>query len=220
MSGARPAYLVFSDVDETLITAKSMLDFLDHYFPHRYGRRGALKAARVRADLAGLLARGACRAEANRRFYRAWRGEPAAAVHALAARWFAARAAGPGFFVEPTLAALREHVRRGADVVLVSGSFPAVLTPLAEQVGARRVLCSTPRVHRGVYTGALLGAPMIGEAKRGAVRALLAEHPDVRAAHCYAYGDHVSDLPMLTEVGHPVQVGDDPVLRAHLTAAA
>ncbi|MET9171844.1 hypothetical protein ABZX64_12410 [Streptomyces misionensis] len=37
MSGARPAYLVFSDVDETLITAKSMLDFLDHYFPHRYG---------------------------------------------------------------------------------------------------------------------------------------------------------------------------------------
>jgi len=36
---------------------------------------------------------------------------------------------------------------------------------------------------------------------------------DLRSSH--AYGDHASDLPVLSLVGRPVVVGDDPVLAGH-----
>jgi phosphoserine phosphatase len=49
---------------------------------------------------------------------------------------------------------------------------------------------------------------------------LLAAHPQVDPARCWAYGDHPSDLPMLDLVGNPVAVGDDPAVAAHLAARA
>jgi phosphoserine phosphatase len=70
-----------------------------------------------------------------------------------------------------------------------------------------------------VLTGGLVGEPCIGEAKRAAVRAELRSRPDVDPARCYAYGDHVSDLPMLAEVGNPVVVGGSARLRAGLPQA-
>ncbi len=44
---SRPARLVFSDVDETLIAVKSMFDFLAYYFCGTRGTRGARLAADV-----------------------------------------------------------------------------------------------------------------------------------------------------------------------------
>jgi phosphoserine phosphatase len=81
------------------------------------------------------------------------------------------------------------------------------------------VLCARPEVRDGVLTGGLLGGPMIGEGKRAAVRAVLRAHPEAAARDCYAYGDHISDLPMLAEVGHPVVVGADPELARRLPLA-
>ncbi|MFD8216149.1 haloacid dehalogenase-like hydrolase, partial [Streptomyces sp. NPDC059697] len=77
---------------------------------------------------------------------------------------------------------------------------------------AAEVVCARPAAHCGRFTGELLGPPMIGTAKREAVRAVLDRYPQVAVADCYGYGDHVTDLPMLTEVGHPVVVGGSPEL--------
>ncbi|MFJ1967242.1 HAD family hydrolase [Streptomyces sp. NPDC087903] len=214
-----PVYLVFSDVDETLIHCKSLLDFLDHYFAERHGSRGRRHAAGVRARLAAATAAGMARDEANALYYRAWRGEPVADVWWAGRRWYADRRATGGFFVDATRAALRRHRADGAELVLVSGSFGAVLDPLAEECAAAHVLCTLPEVVDGVLTGEVVGEPVIGEGKRRAVRALLARHPHVDPADCHAYGDHVSDLPMLLEVGHPTVVGESTDLLERLRAA-
>jgi HAD superfamily hydrolase (TIGR01490 family) len=216
---ARPSVLVFSDVDETLIGRKSMVDFLHFHFAGRYGAHGALRSAAVADGLRERLAAGMSREEANRRFYQSWAGEPAAAVAASGERWFAQRSRDPGFFVPHTLAALRAHRAAGAVVALVSGSLPAVLGPIAAEVGAAHLLCATPEVRDGVLTGELVGGPVIAEGKRRCVRELLRRYPEVDQGDCFAYGDHGSDLPMLAEVGHPVIVGDDPALAAALPRA-
>ncbi|GAB7186267.1 hypothetical protein ATKI12_6098 [Kitasatospora sp. Ki12] len=205
---ALPTRLAFSDVDETLIDCKSMFDFLDHYLGARYGSEGVRRGRRVREELTARAAAGSPREENNRAYYREWAGEPAESVAAAGRAWFAERAAEPDFYIAAVRDALTDHRAAGGAIVLVSGSFPAILDPIAADIGAAHLVCSRPEVRGGVLTGGLVGEPVIGEEKRRAVRALYEAHPQVDPADCYGYGDHASDLPMLTEVGHPVVVGD------------
>jgi HAD superfamily hydrolase (TIGR01490 family) len=106
-------------------------------------------------------------------------------------------------------AELAAHRAAGRTVVLVSGSFPACLEPVAAHLGADRVLCSRPEIAHGRYTG-WIGTPMIGEAKAAAVAAVLDELAP--GTPSWAYGDHDSDLPMLEQVTTPVVVGADAAL--------
>ncbi|WP_030059284.1 MULTISPECIES: HAD family hydrolase [Streptomyces] len=216
---ADAGYLVFADVDETVIRCRSPLEFLDHYFAERHGQAGRRYAAAVRADLDAAVAAGSSRDEANRRYYAAWRGERLADVRRSGRDWYLRRREEHGFFIGETVDALHRHRAASAEVALVSGSFAALLHPLAEELGATHVLAAEPATERGVLTGELVGPPMIGEGKRRAVRALLASRPAVDPGDCHAYGDHVSDLPMLQEVGHPTIVGGSPELLALLPRA-
>lgn len=208
-------YLVFSDVDETLISRKSMFDFLSFWLEDR-GPGGAERYRAVRGRLQELADSGVPREEINRRYYRQYEGEPADEVAAAGEQWFADRSADPAFFIPSTVEALRAHRAAGAVLILVSGSFEPCLAPIARVVGAAHVLCTRPEIRGGRYTGRV-PEPLIGEGKAAAVQRLLAAHPAVRAEDCYAYGDHPSDLPMLRLVGHPVAVGHDPHLISALT---
>lgn len=209
---ARPANapsLVFCDVDETLVNAKSGLEFLRHHLTERHGAEGARRADDLLADLTARVARGLPREEANRIYHRAWRGCRAAEAEASARRWYRRRSAEAGFYIPATLTALRRHQAEGAPVVLVSGSFPLLLPAVAEAVGARYTLAGRLERCGAALTGELLGPPAIGEGKRTLVRELLARHPHIDPADCWAYGDHPSDLPMLHSVGHGVMVAPD-----------
>jgi HAD superfamily hydrolase (TIGR01490 family) len=214
-----PRHYVFSDVDETLISRKSMFDFLTYYLTRRHGPDGAGRATALREDLAAQAAAGIRREAASRTYYRAWAGQPAEDVTRAGIQWHSDRSADSRFYIPHTCAALAHHRAQGASVVLVSGAFPAVLTPIAHHLGATRILCTVPEERDGVLTGEIIGPPMIGNAKREAVRSLLRRHPHIDPAHCYAYGDHISDLPMLSQVGHPVIVGADTLLIAALPTA-
>ena len=198
----------FFDVDETLISVKSMFDFYDYYLAAvgLSEREQREAAARARA----LLGPGVPRAEANQLFYRRFAGCEAAEVTEIGRGWFADHQRRGGLFHGDVLAALREHKAAGARVVFLSGSFRAVLDPVAEYCGADVVCCTELEVRDGVLTGGIARA-MIGDAKAEAARELLAES-GVAAGDCHAYGDHSSDLGLLRLVGHPVAVGADPEL--------
>ncbi|MFK0160389.1 HAD-IB family hydrolase [Streptomyces sp. NPDC090499] len=214
-----PRYYVFSDVDETLISLKSMLDFLSFYFTRHHGPEGARKAAAVQEDLAAQAAAGIPRETASLTYYRAWTGQPAPEVTRAGRQWHRERSADNGFYLPHTRAALAHHHAQGAAIVLVSGAFPAVLTPIAQDINATHILCTRPEQHNNTLTGNITGTPMIGTHKRTAIRTLLHNNPRIDPAHCYAYADHITDLPMLTEVGHPVVIGTDTQLTTALPAA-
>ncbi|MFI7386442.1 HAD-IB family hydrolase [Streptomyces sp. NPDC049813] len=215
-----PAYLVFSDVDETLIDCKSVFDFLHFALVRLHGAEGETLYRTTRSRFETMAAAGVARAELNRAYYRtAWAGYRAQRLTELGRAWFAQRGAQSGFFIEETLDALRRHQAQGAAVVLVSGSFGACVNPIGEAVGAARVLSTVPVVHQGVLTGEV-DQSMIGEGKRAAVLRVLAEHPSLDPQACYAYGDHPSDAPMMDCVGNARAVGDDPGLHTYLAQRA
>lgn len=211
----RPLDAAFFDVDETLVRFKSMFRFLAYHF-----RARGLPDDRYQEAAAYLRARAAAgtpRAETNREFYRSFANRPVHEVMRHGEEWLAQECARGGVWHMPVVRALERHRRAGALIVLVSGSFPPCLEPVRRQVRADVLLCSRPDIVEGVYSGELR-TPVIGEEKASAARALLAEYgiPPERAT---AYGDHASDLPLLSAVGHPVAVGADVLLRSYVKEA-
>lgn len=190
----------FFDVDDTLIRGNSMAQFLEHHLAACGQPPGTFERL-----VAGLAAGKQSRADANRAYYQLFAGCTAARLAAEGAGWFT-RAT----FQPDVLAALRAHQEQGDRVFLVSGSFFACLDPVAAAVDADRAYGTRPVIRDGVLTGAVR-APMVDGTKARLVR-LLATTLALDLSRCAAYGDHESDLPMLREVGHPVVVGDDPVL--------
>ncbi|WP_030625021.1 HAD family hydrolase [Streptomyces sclerotialus] len=200
--------IAFFDVDETLISVKSMLGFLAFHWE----REGAdpSRFAGARARFAARQARGVPRDELNRDYYRLLRGVPHATLVRTGREWFSREAARTGFFHPPAVAALDRHRRAGHLIALVSGAVRPCLEPLADAVGASLVLSAALEVEDGVLTGEV-DTPVIGPEKAVRARDAMRTYGSL-PGDCYAYGDHSSDLPLLQAVGHPVVVGDDPVL--------
>ncbi|MFI1470011.1 HAD family hydrolase [Streptomyces wuyuanensis] len=205
----------FFDVDHTLTTSAGLFRFLAYRYaaearpPHHY--------VQERQRLKAMTAAGVRREETNRAYFALYAGTRTDRIARLARDWFRAELALGGLFNEPVLGRLRAHRASGDLVVLVSGSFPALLEPLLEHVGAHHMLCTEPEADplSRTYTGRLVqrpNQPMIGRAKADAVRLFAAVHR-VDLAASTAYGDHVSDAPLLASTGSGVVVGRDPELR-------
>ncbi|HST46436.1 HAD family hydrolase [Jatrophihabitans sp.] len=200
------------DVDETLISTKSMFDFLAFHL--REAGRPRAELDRILAEFAAFAAGGGPREEGNRRFYRIFTGCDWDVLLEQGRRWFAERLSTAALLHPPVAQLLRAHVSCGDTVVLVSGSFQACLEPLAAHLGVGHVLCSRPEVAGGRVTGEV-AVPMIGAHKADAARRLLAEL-GVRRSATWAYADHGSDLQLLELAGHPVAVGDEPAVRSYV----
>ncbi len=106
---------------------------------------------------------------------------------------------------------IEEHKLAGRDVVVVSASGTEVVGPIAEMLGADRVVATQLEVVDGRYTGRI-EYYAYAEEKARAVRDLAAELGYDLAAS-YAYSDSVTDVPMLEAVGHAFAVNPDKELR-------
>jgi len=151
-----------------------------------------------------LVADRRSRADFTRGFYRLYKGLPAGELRAQAE-------ASLSDFILPRLRhdavrRIRAHRERGDRVVLVTGAIDFLVEPLrylADELVAARL---TER--RGAFTGELDEPPLTADG-RASTAARLAAEAGFELADCHAYGDSISDLPMLELVGHPHAVNPD-----------
>ncbi|HTR47913.1 MAG TPA: HAD-IB family hydrolase [Verrucomicrobiae bacterium] len=98
------------------------------------------------------------------------------------------------------------HWSRGHRVFLVSGTLEHIARIVALRLpGPAQVWATRLEVAGGRWTGRLVGDHMSGEAKARAVRRLAARF-GLSLWDSYAYGNSMSDLPMLDSVGRRVAV--------------
>jgi HAD superfamily hydrolase (TIGR01490 family) len=115
------------------------------------------------------------------------------------------------------LALIEEHRSAGRDVWIVSSSGEEIVEAFARYLGVDEVLATRGGIDdAGRYDGTLEFYAYAG-AKATAIRQVAgARGYDLK--RCYAYSDSITDLPMLSAVGHPNAVNPDRELRAAATA--
>ncbi len=112
---------------------------------------------------------------------------------------------------EEAVALMDRHRAAGRDIIIISSSGTDMVEPIGERLGADLAIGTQVGIEDGKYTGEIVFYAY-GEGKAEAMRALAAER-GYDLAHCYAYSDSHTDLPMLQVVGHPVAVNPDKELR-------
>lgn len=149
----------------------------------------------------------------NRSFYRQYRGFSVVAVRDLAENCF--RDVLMPRLIPETLRRAEEHRARGDRILLVSGTLDFILAPLATFLGAEAVLSPSLAHENGIYQGRIAGQNIVGAAKGEAVAGYAREH-GVDLSKSYAYGDSLSDVSVLKQVGHAIVI--DPGKRLLETA--
>lgn len=196
--------IAFFDVDETLINSKSMFDFMQFFLKSKKGKVGVIQFKFYKSVLKSLAFLGLGREKVNKFYYQLYRGEKYKDLMEIGEEWYEARKTKPSFFMQPAIDRLQELKKSGYEIAFVSGSFRPCLEPLARDLNIKTILCGELELVDGKITGRMT-QQCIGEHKAKLVKRL-ARSRNVRLKDCFAFGDHVSDFPMLNVVGHPIVV--------------
>lgn len=114
--------------------------------------------------------------------------------------------------------AMVDRHREAGDVVVITTAVIAFLAqPIGTEFGVADVIATEGEQVDGRYTGRITGVVNAREGKVERLHAWLAARgrrlADFRET--WAYCDSLNDLPLLSQVTHPVAVNADPVLAAH-----
>jgi HAD superfamily hydrolase (TIGR01490 family) len=118
----------------------------------------------------------------------------------------------PGIF--PGSRELIEKSRQmGLRQVLVTGALDFTIERFVEQMGFDDYVANRLEFVGGVATGRLL-PPVMASATKASWMRTYAEREGLNLSDSYGYSDSMSDLPMLSMVGHPAAVNPDLRLKA------
>lgn len=204
----------FFDVDETIINFKSLLDFQKFYYfncpeIHEHSRKIEYS---IFSAMMNTTAKLHDRTVVNAKYFETFKGRHRAVVKQMAEQWFRnLKKERNNLYNECALDALKSHQAAGTDIVFISGSSLEILSPLALELDVKYLLATKLEIRNDLFTGNILPPQIIGAGKAYVVQRFLEEN-GCRAENCHAYGDHISDLPMLEAVGVKHVIKGDPEL--------
>lgn len=100
----------------------------------------------------------------------------------------------------------------GLRQVVVTGALDFSVEPLMKYLGIETYVSNRLEFVNGIATGRLL-PPVLAAATKASWIRNYAEQENINLSESYAYTDSMSDLPMLSIVGHPAAVNPDMRLK-------
>ena len=100
----------------------------------------------------------------------------------------------------------------GLRQVVITGALDLSVKPLMEHLNITEYVTNRLEFVNGVATGRLLPPVMAAATKASWIRTF-SEREGISLSDSYAYTDSMSDLPMLSIVGHPAVINPDMRLR-------
>jgi HAD superfamily phosphoserine phosphatase-like hydrolase len=97
--------------------------------------------------------------------------------------------------------------------VVVTGALDISIQPLLRHLGIEEYVANRLEFVDGVATGRLIPPVMASSTKASWIR-IFAEREGLSLSECFCYADSMSDLPMLSMVGHPTATNPDLRLRS------
>ena len=192
----------FFDVDNTLINIKSMFDFY-HYWAEITENKDKYNSyiKNFKQDIANNVPR----TIVNRKYYQEFQNQTLKSLNDRANKWFENLLQKNPPLIHKTIERLNFHKKENFRIVFVSGSMKPLLEPLARYLGANDILCTTLEIENGILTGNILPPQTIGEGKHVAMKNYAVIN-NINLGESFAYGDDISDIPMLESVGNAVCV--------------
>ena len=206
------ARYAFFDIDDTIICDKSMFSFIKQYFKSLPNYNLEIE---FNERLENLIKNDADWSLANQIYYSYFKHFLISDVESVAQQWFLTHSVDKTAFYHRNIThILRQHQQEGTECVFVSGSFRELLQPIADDLGVEHILSINLERDGDRYTGNIIPPQTIGQGKADAIHQFLAAHGG-NAKDCYAYGDDISDVPMLEAVGNPRAVAGGRRLEAY-----
>jgi len=107
---------------------------------------------------------------------------------------------------------VQRHLRDGHQPVLLSGSLPQIIVPMAAALGVEHVICSRLEERGSRFTGRLVGPHPYGGGKALLIQRF-ASDLKIELQRSFCYADHHSDESVLSLFGHPVCINPNERLR-------
>lgn len=192
----------FFDVDDTIISIKSMFSFLALYFEIYPDDELQDEFDR---EMKTLIEKDTDWEIVNKRYYAYFKNFPIERVEHASLEWFKKYSSSEDFYHKNVLNEISRHQSNGVECVFVSGSFVELLKPIANDLNVKSILAINVERDKLMYTGEIIPPQTIGNGKAVALKEFM-KNNSASAADCYAYGDDISDAPMLAVVGKPVAV--------------
>jgi fatty acyl-CoA reductase len=196
----------FFDIDGTLLPAPS-LEWRFVSWLEAYGALGLLQMIRWSAGTTSSLLTGDFSALHHNKTYLA-----RLPTH-LARDWVASLAPNALTVFSQGAERIAWHFHQDHRVFLVSGTLGPLAEIFAHHLGSGVETRGTNlEVIDGYWTGDMAGPHMSGQEKTNAL-ACIADGRGISLAESFAYGNDISDVPMLESVGNPIAVNPGRRLR-------
>jgi HAD superfamily hydrolase (TIGR01490 family) len=112
-----------------------------------------------------------------------------------------------------TVELLEKSRSLGLRQVVVTGALDISIQPLLRHLGIEEYVANRLEFVDGIATGRLIRPVMASSTKASWIRTF-AEREGLSLSDCFCYADSMSDLPMLSMVGHPTATNPDLRLRS------
>jgi HAD superfamily hydrolase (TIGR01490 family) len=179
---------------------KSMFSFIEIYFSHN---KNTILEKRFHIELSNLIKNKIDRKIINAKYYSFFKNLPILSINRVCREWFDTHSSQKElFYNNSVIKQLAQHQSESTICVFVSGSFRELLQPIADDLGVEHILSINLERNGKTYTGNIIPPQTIGGGKADAINLFLAARGG-NAKECYAYGDDISDVPMLEAVGNP-----------------
>jgi len=103
---------------------------------------------------------------------------------------------------------IAQSKKLGQRQIVITGALDFTVKPLVDYLGIDELAANRLEFVNGSATGRLLPPVMASATKARWIREY-AEREGINLSDSFAYSDSISDLPMLSIVGHPVAVNPD-----------
>lgn len=112
-------------------------------------------------------------------------------------------------------ALIERHRLQGHQLLVITATNRFITEPIVQWLGINALIATEPeRDALGRITGEVAGVPSFQQGKIERLQAWIAEQVH-QPTETWFYSDSRNDIPLLSEVTHPVAVDPDDVLRQH-----
>ncbi len=146
----------------------------------------------------------------NERFFQSYKGESFDRLRYFSDELFE-DVLKPAIF-DGTKELIAQSKKIGQKQIVITGALDFTIEKLMDYLGIEVYKANRLEFVNGYATGRIL-PPVMASATKAKWMREYSEKNDINLSESYAYSDSISDLPMLSIVGHPVAVNPDFRLR-------